>query len=213
MKFSIFTFLLFNAFFVLAQDNKPWKFVKEVDGIKTYYRAIPNSNINEVKIQTTINSNLSTIIEVLIDVPTYKKWAYKVTSSSLVKTVGLGEHEYYNKIDFPWPLKDRDIVIHSKIQQNNKTKIVTSISYANSVGVAENQEMVRIKNFNSKWTFIPKDNFVLAEYVFKSDPGGNIPAWLVNLSLDEGPIKTIKGLKKILLLEKYKNINTLKIIN
>lgn len=204
--------LVFTTSALFSQET-PWKFVKETNGIKVYFRSIENSHLNEVRIQTTFTCNLSDIVEALKDAKAYTQWVYRAAHSYTIKEFSDFEMEYYNKIDFPFPLDDRDIVIHSIIQQNPQTKVVTSISYAKPLVLPENKNMVRIKNFNSKWTFTPKKNIIYGEYIFSSDPGGNITAWLVNLSLDEGPIKTIRGFKKQLLLDKYRNANSLNIVN
>lgn len=194
-------------------QQQSWKFIKETNGIKVFYREIPNKNLNEVKIQTTFDSNLSTIVEALRDVDAYPKWVYKAVSSKTLKNLGQNEVIYYNKIDFPWPLHDRDVVIHTKVIQNQNSKEVTSISYAESAVLANVPEYVRINEFNSKWTFIPKNGGVAAEYVFKSNPSGSIPDWMINMSLDEGPIRTIQNFKKILIEKKYSTYNKLAILN
>lgn len=195
-----------------SQESQ-WRFVKETSGVKVYYRSTANSNLNEVKIQTTFNSNLSAIVEALRDVNAYRDWVYKTDFSYTVKEFGNNEMEYYNRLNFPFPLDDRDVVIHSKISQDPQTKVVTSVSYAKLDIVPEKKNVVRIKDFHSKWTLVAKKDMVFGEYVFKSNPGGNIPAWLINLSLDEGPIKTIQNLKQQLNLEKYAKNNSLNILN
>ena len=210
--------MMLSILFVLTSistfsQESHWKFVKETNGVKVYFRTVANSNLNEVKILTTFNSNLSTIVEALKDVNAYNEWVYKATYSYIVKEFNAYEMEYYNKFNFPFPLDDRDVVIHSKIQQNPQTKVVTSVSYAKLDIVPENRNVVRIKDFHSKWTFIAKNNLVYGEYIFKSNPGGNIPVWLINLSLDEGPIKTIRNFKQQLQLEKYSKANSLGILN
>lgn len=195
-----------------SQENQ-WRFVKETSGVKVYYRSTANSNLNEVKIQTIFNSKLSTIVEALRDVNAYRDWVYKTDFSYTVNEFGKFEMEYYNKLNFPFPLDDRDVVIHSKISQDPQTKIVTSVSYAKLDIIPEKKNVIRIKDFHSKWTFVAKKDMVFGEYIFKSNPGGNIPAWLINLSLDEGPIKTIQNLKQQLHLEKYAKNNSLNILN
>jgi hypothetical protein len=204
--------LILTSMTTFSQEST-WKFVKETNGVKVYFRTIANSNLNEVKIQTTFNSNLSTIVEALRDVNAYREWVYKAAYSYTVKEFSANEMEYYNKFNFPFPLDDRDVVIHSKILQNPQNKVVTSVSYAKLDIVPENKNVVRIKDFHSKWTFIAKNNLVYGEYIFKSNPGGNIPAWLINLSLDEGPIKTIQNFKQQLQLDKYIKANSLGILN
>lgn len=211
--------ILFFAFAFLlptkkTEDEKKWIFLKEKDGIKVFYHHSTKNTINEVKILTTFKTNLSTITEVFKDVESYPKWVYKAQNSNIVKKISPLEIEYYNHLDFPWPIDDREIVIHNTISQNQKTKILTSISRASNTAIPKNNKYVRITEFHSKWTFIPLNNGLInGEYIFKSDPGGNIPVWLINLSLDEGPIKTITNFKIQLALAKYTKINSLNILN
>jgi hypothetical protein len=198
----------------IAFSQSPnWRFVKETRGIKVYFRDMPNSGLNEVKIQTTFEAKLSTIVEALIDVDAYPKWAYKVDYSKIIKQIAANEVIYYNKIDFPWPMSNRDIAVHTKVSQNTNTKEVTSVSFAASETAPLLANFIRIKEFNSKWSFIPKDGKVAAEYVFSTNPGGNIPHWLINFSLDEGPIKAIQNFKKMLGEKKYISQNTNNILN
>jgi hypothetical protein len=204
-----FLFFTTNVF-----SQKPsWRFIKETKGIKVYYREIPNQSLNEIKIQTTFDCSLSTIVEALRDVDSYPKWVYKASFSKKVKQISASEMIYYNSLDFPWPLIDRDICIRTKVSQNPKTKEVACVSFAVESALEKYPNHIRIKEFNSNWTFIPLGNLVKGEYVFSSNPGGSIPIWLVNASLEDGPIKTIQNLKKVLTDKRYSKRNELAIIN
>ncbi|WP_255068283.1 START domain-containing protein [Lacihabitans sp. LS3-19] len=205
-------FLFFCTTLVFSQKPE-WKFIKETKGIKVYYREIPNRSLNEVKIQTTFDCSLSTIVEALRDVDSYPKWVYKAAYSKKVKQISMSEMIYYNKLDFPWPLSDRDVCIRTKVSQNLQTKEVISVSYAVEEALEEDPNQIRIKEFNSKWTFTPTGNTIKGEYVFSSNPGGAIPIWLVNASLEDGPIKTIQNLKKVLTEKQYIKNNELAILN
>jgi sterol desaturase/sphingolipid hydroxylase (fatty acid hydroxylase superfamily) len=190
--------LIGSTFFATAQQN-PWKFIKEKDGVKVFYRASVSGNINEVKITTTFETLSNPLITTLTDVNNYPKWVYGASDSRLVKQLAPLEMEYYNKIDFPWPLTDRDVVVHSKIERNPKTGVITSTSSARPKNLPLQDGYVRIKLFESRWLFTPKPNGIIeGEYTFTSDPSGNIPSWAVNLALDEGPVTTIINFKKIL---------------
>ncbi len=190
-----------------AQNAPQWRFIKEVEGVKVYFRESEGSNIKEVKMQTTFNANLSSIVECLKDVDRYPKWVYKATYSKTVSKYSENDVIYYNYIDFPWPMQDRDIVIQSKITQDANTRIITSESFAKWEAEPFRKDVVRIQEFKSKWTFTPLGaGKVAGEYVFRSNPGGSLPAWLVNLGLDEGPLKTLKGFKSLLQDSKYKNV-------
>ena len=48
------------------------------------------------------------------------------------------------------------------------------------------------------WTLNENDEGITeVVYVLRSDPGGAIPAWMVNLALEAGPTNTINGLRAL----------------
>ncbi|MCR9062720.1 MAG: START domain-containing protein [Cytophagales bacterium] len=175
-----------------GQSNK-WQFIKETNGVKVFYRETAGNPLKEVKIITSFKGSINSIISVLTDVNSYPLWVYGALESRVIKRISPSEMNYYNKLDFPWPLTDRDILIHTKIIKEGD--IIYSISEATLEGLPRNENLVRISHFNSKWSFKPIGDSVEAEYVFSSDPGGNIPVWMVNLALDQGPLKTIQNFK------------------
>ena len=57
-----------------------------------------------------------------------------------------------------------------------------------------------------KWTITPiKNGNVFIEYFIKVDVGGNVPNWIVNLFIEDGPYQSILHFKENLVLESYKN--------
>lgn len=214
-------FVVFSFMFVLSfgvsyscfSQTNDWKFVKKTEGISIYHRKVGDGNLKDVKIETTFDSNLSTIVEVLLDVPSFNKWIYKVEYSKILKFIGSNEVEYYNRINMPWPAVDRDIVAVNKLSQNTKTKEVISEDICHWKGLPIDKDFVRIKDFYAKWTFNATNTGVKGTYIFHSDPGGDLPVAMINLFIDEGPLNSIKGLKKMIVLDKYKSRNTHHIVN
>lgn len=204
LTLSVTVFVLFFSGKNPVQND--WRFWKDTGGVRIYYLELPHSNLKSVKMKTIFDAKLSTIVEALKDVDAYPTWVYKATYSKTLFTYNANDVVYYNYIDFPWPLQDRDIAVQSKISQDPNTKIVTSVSHAKWDAAPFKKDVVRIQEFNSIWTFTPLSNGTVdGEYVFRSNPGGVIPTWLVNFGLDEGPLKTISAFKQLLREEKYKN--------
>ena len=198
----------------LKNSETPWTFWKEAQNVKIYYRESPDGGVKEVKMITDFDATPSAVVALVEDFDNYQNWVYRSTQSRLVKRYTPLEVDYYNYIDFPWPLADRDIAVHSKITQDPKTKILTSISTCNAAAVPKTTDVVRISLFNSKWVFTPITTGKLhSEYQFRSHPGGNIPSWMVNLALDEGPLNTIAGMRRTLKLPKYKNAKVADIVD
>jgi hypothetical protein len=196
--------LLISTQLLTAQTSDGWALKNDKDGIKVYYKH--TADIQEVKLVTSIQSSLSGIIQLFSEVDNYPKWGYKVVSSELLKKVSDNEMYYHSKLDFPWPMEDRDVVMHTRLEQDSKSKAVYSHSTSASTYIPAEKGCIRMVTSTTKWTLIPgPGGWVYVEYYIYSNPGGSIPEWLVNLAIDVGPRETIKNIKTMLQYPKYKN--------
>ena len=205
--FSPFALLLAFLFAVVpslsAQD---WELKRDRGGIKVYVRDQPDSNIKELKFTTTVAASLQTIAAVLMHVEGFDDWVYASMESRVIKKVSDEEVYYYTQIDFPWPLDNRDLVLHSKFWQDKKTLALHSKTSSCQWMEKEKEDLVRIKKADIHWIFTPLGNGkVRLDYTLNSDPGGSIPAWMINLAADQGPLQTMIKFKEMLEKEKYKN--------
>jgi len=199
--------LFFLLPFYSPTGDADWVFKKEISGIKIYTREADDSDIKELKFTTVINSSVSSTIALLVDVDNYDQWVYKCAESTILKELNeLQSYCYYN-VDFPWPMSDRDMIIYSEIVQDPVTKEVISSSYGRPEYIPEKEGRVRIYDHFNQWRFKPtSSNRIEATYLLKSDPAGSIPSWMINLAIDQGPLKSMKGFLKHLNDEKYKDV-------
>jgi hypothetical protein len=92
------------------------------------------------------------------------------------------------------------------LHQDLITKEVTSIGIGQSDLIPEVEDFVRIPTIYSSWTFTPKGSGnIMVEFVLKMDVGGNVPAWLVNLTISKGPFITMNNMSHELEKPEYKN--------
>ena len=195
---NIIIFFIFSFSTILSAQNDGWKYMKTTDGINVYTKNIDGSTLKEIKLQTHFKNKLSVVVAALQDVSSYPKWVYKASYSEKIKSINSWETIYYNYLDFPWPIKDRDVVVYNKIDQNPKTKLVVSSSFAKKGVLPAKENIFRIEDMHSQWILKPEEAGIYVEYYFSSNPGGDIPDWSINAAMDDGPIKTIQGLKKLL---------------
>ena len=198
--------LFFISFPLSIQaQNDGWKLKKDKHGIKVYLKEVEGSRLKELRIKTKIKGTLSSLLAVLDDIPRHHEWIYRSKKAQLIRKVNENEMYYYSITNFPWPLFDRDIFFHATSHQDSVTKVVT----ARSVGIANYQDekkgLVRIPMIEVEWKFKPLgNNIVELSYHLKSDPGGNIPSWLINLSIDKGPVQSIKKFREYVKRPKYR---------
>lgn len=186
-----------SQFFCCAQSSD-WHLVRDESGIKVFSRKSNNSAIKEIHIKASTKAKLEEVSQLLSNVQLYNKWVYKCETSILIQKKSEEEFVYYVAIDFPFPMTDRDLVIHSK-HQLDENGVYRSTSIASKVDMKENSDYIRIPEFVSKWIITPTENNQhLIEYYTYSNPGGDIPSWLINLAIDQGPYQTMKSFLSLL---------------
>lgn len=194
--------------FAKEPPSNAWKLAKEIEGVKIYTREMPSSAVKELMIKSVIKGNsLASFVALFHDVPEYDNWVYSCEKALLLQKYSETEIAYYIKSSFPWPLNDRDFVVKNKIWQDKKTLAFHSKSEALNNHLPQINGIVRITTFSAEWIITPakNGNFVL-QYTFSSDPGGNLPAWLVNSFIDFGPLKTIKAMESEAQKPKYAKV-------
>ena len=179
---------------------------RETDGLNVYLRDAANSDIKEIKIETTLDASLDAVVSVLKDVPVYSEWIYKCLEARRLEASTNESSLYYCKLDFPWPMSDRDFVAKSQLRQDPNSRTV----YIDVKGLTDYKPakagIVRITDLSIHYELVPLSaKRVQMTYRLHSDPGGSIPAWLVNLVVDNGPTNTVKGMRKKLTEAKYQN--------
>lgn len=195
MRFHLLLFLLFFCHFLTAQ--KDWVLKKNTDGIKVYYRSATDSDIKELKIETTMDISIHAAEALLTDAKQHPKWIYSCTETQVLKQVNANELYYRDLIDFPWPLSDRDVVGHLRIIRAADGS-VTTINKAAPTYVAKKKNIVRIQQNEAKWVLKPLNaKQTKMTFTLKSNPGGALPAWVVNLALDRGPLETVRNFRKL----------------
>lgn len=202
--FSILALALCSFATQLHAQN--WELKRDKGGIKVYVMEKPNTSIKDLRFTTTVHADLQTIAAVLTHVEGFDDWVYASLESRTINRVSDSEVYYYALVDFPWPFDNRDLVLHTNFWQDKKTLALHSKTTSVPTLEKENEGIVRIKKTEIHWVFTPtKNGEVLVDYTLSSDPAGNIPAWMVNLAADQGPLQTMIKFKEMLEKEKYKN--------
>jgi hypothetical protein len=200
----VFLLLLFKLMPVSAQTD--WKLNTDNDGIKIYTSLVPDSKIKAVKVECDFKATASQFIAVLLDIKASPDWLYHTRSCTVVKQVSPSELYYYSEVSLPWPAENRDFVGHIMISQNAETKVITVDGPAVPGYVPVKDNMVRVEHSSSQWLITPLgNNEIRIKYTLHVDPGGELPAWLINMFATQGPLQIFKNLKLQLQKPAYLN--------
>lgn len=175
-------------------DVHEWNLMTKDGCIEVYTRKSNQSDIKDIRIVTKFQSDIETFKSVLGDVDSYPNWVFKCMDSEKLSNDNPNVYHYYMSTDMPYPVSNRDLVVLNK-NWSSQNKYFSQ-STAEPDFVSEKDGLVRIPRFSSMWEVTPtSDNTIEIEYEASTDPGGYLPAWVVNLGITKGPINTIKSLK------------------
>jgi len=189
-----------------ASAQTDWKLNSESDGIKIYTSLVPNSKIKAVKVECEYKATASQFVAVLLDIKNSPEWLYHTKFCRVFKQVSPQDLYYYSEVTLPWPAQNRDFISHLTVSQNPDTKVILVEGPAVPGFIPIKDNMVRVDHSGSKWEITPLPNGeIKVNYTLHVDPGGALPAWLINMFATEAPAQIFKNLKTELQKPAYKN--------
>jgi len=187
--------LLFVTLFSESSGQYKWKLEKDRDGIKVFVSDVAGSGFKAVKVECTLNGTYEKLISILSNVTRNDEWVYNSKTNIVVSQNTAHDFVYYTETHLPWPVNNRDVVIHLRIQTDNLPHSLTVTGRARQSVLPELPGIVRMKHYVANWKVtMPTSNTIRIEYVMEIDPGGSLPSWLANMFVDKGPYETFKNL-------------------
>ena len=184
-----------------------WQLKKNRDGINIYTREIEGSRIKQVKVTCVVEATLSQLTALLMDAPAHTRWVYNTKESYLIRQVA-GHHQvYYSQTSLPWPMTNRDVVVDMTLSQDPVTKILQVDGHSVGAILPEKKGIVRVPMSQVNWTVTPRaDHGLDVVYIAQADPGGTMPAWLINAFITKGPLETFIKLRELVKEDTYNKV-------
>jgi len=169
---------------------------KDQDGIKVFTCHAGDSPFKIIKAQFTLNASIAELEKFILDAENYVTWQYNTYESNVIQIINSREIIYYAAIRAPWPVSDRDMVAHIKIIKQKENEGVVIETRGMPGLIPEKDGRVRVPSSMATWTVKELGvNKLSVEYFITIDPGGAVPAWMVNMVSAEAPYYSFKNLK------------------
>lgn len=164
------------------------------DSIRVFTCHTDSSRFKSIIAEFTLHTSLAKLEESVLDIPGYTFWQYNTVEAKVIKKISDTDQIYRTVVEAPWPVTDRDMVVHILSNRDAKSLSITTTSEA---GVMPEQKgLVRVPSSRALWTVTQsKENNLTVRYVMQIDPGGAVPAWLANWVCAHAPYLSFKKLK------------------
>jgi hypothetical protein len=190
----LFSLLLHAGF---AQYN--WKLEKEKNGISVYLSDMPGSKFKAIKVECTLAGTYAKLINTLSNVSQFQQWIYNNKLSKIIKQHSPHDFIYYSETHLPFPMSNRDAIIHVRIKTDSLPKFLTIAGSGEPDSFPEIPGKERVHHYKANWRVtMPTPQTLRINYVLEIDPGGSIPAWIANSFAEKGPYGTFLNLAELL---------------
>jgi hypothetical protein len=96
-----------------------WKETNQCDGIVNYTRQIEGSELSAYKGVSVIDCPIELLYAILTNVSEHNTWiTYCASARELVRSSDNHQSFQYYDFDVPWPLSNRDVVVHCTTETN-----------------------------------------------------------------------------------------------
>lgn len=146
--------------------------------------------------ETTYDSPLEKAVNLILDIDHAVQWVPYIGSIKVLSQDDKkGEFLLYMVLDFPFPLKDRDLVVQGKMIKDAHG-IITIKNKAVDKGYAKNPDYVRLTHYEGDWTFqkLANNKTKVSTYGY-ANPEGAIPLSFVNMFVQQQPYQMLQKMK------------------
>lgn len=166
------------------------------NNIKVWTYKDANNPVLSYKAETTFDVPIEKAVALVLDVNNTTKWVPNVAKAEVLsRDDKKGEFTLYMVLDFPFPLKDRDMVVKGKMSKDSAGTI-TIKNTAIQQGKAVNADYIRLKDYAGDWTFQKLGpNQVKVTTNGHANPEGSIPASVTNMLVEQQPYQMLQKMK------------------
>jgi len=194
---ALFFCLLYLPTILPASDMKDWTLRREKDGIDIYSRPSDCSKVNDIRVDMDLTGTIEQLADILRDVSGYPNWVYATRTSTMIRNVSESEFIYYAEVGTPWPAANRDYYADMKIVFSPANHSMNIVSVGMKDFQPEKKDLVRVPMSRGSWNVTTQSaRKIHLQYILQIDPGGSIPAWILNSFVAKAPLETFSNLKK-----------------
>ena len=188
--------LSLSSLIVHAGPATEAKLSLDKNNIKVWTYQTANNPVIQYKAETTFDVSIEQAVGLILNVEYASKWVPYVSETKVLsRDDKKGEFILYMVLDFPFPLKDRDMVVKGKISKDVNGNISIK-NKAIASGKAANSNYIRLKNYEGDWIFqkLAANKTKVTTTGF-ADPEGSIPQSVTNLLVEQQPYQMLQKMK------------------
>ncbi|MFN8310966.1 MAG: START domain-containing protein [Chitinophagales bacterium] len=202
-KWSLFIATLSLLAFRFPVKVEDWLLQREKKGIKVFTRHSKWGKLKDSKAVMLLHAKLEDVVQLITDYKSYPLWMPRCKKARILAHISDDEFIGYLCYDSPWPVADRDCVSRVKIIREPQTGSVTILQTSEPHYIKEEDGVVRLQQMTGRWKVTAKGDAVEVLNEYSTNPGGNLPDWLVNTQSVENPFEMFTVIQERMAAQKH----------
>ncbi len=189
-----------------ARANPSWEPVALDAGIQVWERDVPGTSFVAFRAHGAVNAPIMAVAAVLRDIERYPEWAKNCSHGLTLAYKKATQLVAYVRTESPaFFIRDRDVVIDIDLESSQPGQTLAFTFTSTTHKAMPPQDGVeRMPRLTGYWRLTKiGSHMTRVEYQIQADPGGSLPAWLVNWASRKIPMDSVKGLRKQVRKEGY----------
>jgi len=185
-------------------DAYGWETRLDEDGILIQSRLTSGAKYEEFRAEVEIDATVAQAIALLIDISACTRWLFRCKEGHVIRETSATERIFYQVTSLPFPAKSRDSIFHAAITfEGLSTVRVTMNSIPDEIPQTKH---VRIREGFGTYILEPiRENKLRVTWQLYVDPGGALPAWVVNSMLTDLPFKSLRAFRELVQQSPYRD--------
>lgn len=179
------------------------------DGIKVWTYKESDNPVMNFRATTVLDSTLSGAVALVMDTDHTVEWApYTGKALILDRDDQAGVFTLRMDLNFPFPLKNRDVVMTSRLNQAADGTVTIKNDVVADPRAPERKHFIRITRYSGLWQFKPVKSIsgkpaVEVTVSGYADPNGMLPLSVINLFVQEQPFQMLRKMKSYVKASRY----------
>jgi len=181
-----------------SESISEWREIADEEGIKVYQREVPGTSFVSFRGIGVVDADIFDVYAVIFDIKNKTSLLSNCSDYQLLQYKGLGNLVVYTRTEAPFIfISDRDSVLETRVTfEHEKKRIIATFQKTDDSMFPPQDDAVRTKALKGSWILEAQaDGTTRITYEVNADPGGLLPAWLVNLGSRKLPLSTIRNMR------------------
>lgn len=196
---SVCLFAFLSLLFISgARGQQDCSLKKQKDDLKVFTCDTDSGRLKTLRSEFILEqTTFEELEEFMLNVGNYVNWQYNTIEAKILQKTHDHSIVYRVVVEAPWPLSNREMITKLSIHFDSTAQQLKITNHNTSYEFPQNKELVRVP-FSDGVMLVSKldASSLKVVYSLRIDPGGNVPAWLVNIAMAEGPFYSFTKLKQ-----------------